>query len=117
MERKIRWDNNDDKDHYFNKNLTTNNWDEIENNKIIDTFQIQTYDSNKIVLYSEISSQYVELSYHLARKAFLRIEYLDNNENVYRGTLFDNLLICGISAFLLDDGFRIVGSKLQLSLI
>lgn len=62
------------------KNPATNLWDEIEDNQLIESFELQTYDSNSLVLYSEFSGQYVELKDGQSKSVFGEIEYLDISE-------------------------------------
>lgn len=79
IQKKIRWVFKENPSHFFKKNATTNTWDEYENNQLANTFQIQTYDSNKIILYSHNLGQYVELSDNKAKIVFGTIDYLDEN--------------------------------------
>lgn len=87
IEKKIRWVYEDNENHYYRKNTTTNNWDEFENGKMIDSFKIQTYVSNKIILFinNEEQTRHVELSDNEARTVYGSIDALDQNSEKYVG--------------------------------
>ena len=43
----------------------------------MNTFELKTYDSNSLILYSDQTNQYLELSFENAKLAFGEIENLD----------------------------------------
>lgn len=80
MEKKTKWVYGDDKNHYYEKNLKTQIWNEILNNEIIASFQIQTYNLNKIILKNLNEAVYVELGDKQAMVAFEPIDNLDSDD-------------------------------------
>lgn len=80
MEKKTKWIYGDDENHYYEKNLITKIWNEILNNKIINSFQIHTYNLDKIILKNQNDAVYVELGDTQAIIVFEPIENLDSDD-------------------------------------
>ena len=87
--------------HYFTRNETTNEWSEIMERRssgktvkiTLDTFKLKTFDSNSLILYSDASGQYLELSDDKAKFTFGEIESLDRVVDFYTGYWMDTNIL------------------------
>lgn len=108
LEKYRKWVYSDNRKHYYKKStVNTNIWEEIEDDEttnVVDTFELKTYDSNSLVLYSSQTFQYLELSYDKAKLSFGEIENLDdiNAEQVNRGYWDESEIDRNISSCLLN---------------
>lgn len=72
---------------YFKRNTETNKWDEYKGKEnIVDTYTLRTYIPNGMIIYSEKSRNYIELSDGLAKIADSgNIESLDKPKKRVKG--------------------------------
>ena len=82
MSTKTRWVSDNNPKHYFVKNLTTNNWDERDDDKWTYSYRFVSYEGRNVILFSDKLKRFIEIGDNEVKIASAPIESLDDIENI-----------------------------------